>query len=178
MGAPDYHDTQICYESHDDLDLSFFMGNLIRLYNTQGLIILCAPDTDVTLHSSQEDTSASHKKKKKKKERQSVQNRRFYLSISPHHLFLILKLIPGSGHFWYFDGVGDRNYSSSSVRFLIHLKTAFILKLFSFDNSYKQKIFVIVKFKVYLLVWLRAVFKPKSPDLYLIYMVLFFFVFT
>ena len=40
-------------EPHVDLsfDLSFLMGGILWLYQTQGLFIICAPDTDVTENS-------------------------------------------------------------------------------------------------------------------------------
>ena len=48
-GVPANRDTQ----THVDLgfELSFFMGSILRLYQTPGLFIICAPDTDVTENS-------------------------------------------------------------------------------------------------------------------------------
>ena len=48
------HDTQTCRMGpHVELyfDLSFFMGCILRLYKTQGLFIISAPETDVTENS-------------------------------------------------------------------------------------------------------------------------------
>ena len=59
-GAPADHNTHIFLsESHVDLDkdLFFFMGNILWLYQTQGLIDICAPVTDVAWYSNKkEDT--------------------------------------------------------------------------------------------------------------------------
>ena len=48
----------------------FVMGGILWLYQTQGLFIICAPDTDVTenSHGNSSLTAGPEKKKKRKKE--------------------------------------------------------------------------------------------------------------
>ena len=65
--APADYDTQACYLGPTLCHILFkifIMGGILWLYHTQGLFIICAPNTDVTENSYHIDCSwtAGHKK--------------------------------------------------------------------------------------------------------------------
>ena len=74
--APADHDTQNCclgsmlnYVSI----LSFFKGSILWLYQTQGLFIICAPDTDVINNScGRYSCTADNEKRKKERKKKEI----------------------------------------------------------------------------------------------------------
>ena len=73
----------------------FIMGGILRLYQTQGLYKICAPDTDVTEDSHGDCTlTAGHKNKQTKKQKKTKtkkqKNKQSFNLVKVQLLILIL----------------------------------------------------------------------------------------
>ena len=87
--APADHDTQTyCLGPtfcNIEIGHFFIMGGILWLYQTQGLFLICAPDTDLTESSHWLFINSGSQKKKKKKKKKK---REVYLNLS----FILVKV--------------------------------------------------------------------------------------